>query len=536
MIRNMSIAKKISVIIVISLLGLIVIGFIAINNSNSGYNSFIFIDKEIKRVNELKKVRENIQNIQASYTSLIGGFAAYEGTDIAINNSVKLIDSFIENKKNKFNPQELELFNKFVADWSRAKPIIKKIKPAIADEDDDLIRQLMEDEWVLVYFDVLKKVNKFYVYINQEVDDEIISTQNRLSQNTNIMYVLLPMIVGLVLFISLFISRIISKPLKSISRQLQSNNGDDLTMRLNVDSQDEIGVIANSFDVFFQNLSGVFTTIKDSAKNNETVANRASIISIEVAEKTKHEQLLVKASAQKGEEVRNALENSLEVVEKSNQDILETNNKINFVKNDILDLVSNINQASLVESELAAKLSHLSEDTQQVKNVLTVISDIADQTNLLALNAAIEAARAGEHGRGFAVVADEVRKLAERTQKSLSEIDSTISVIVQAIVESSDDMNKNSQSVNELSNKSHLIEQNISDVGTMMSNTSQASSESLKDFKVMSHTTTELIAEIEKINEVSLENGRKVEEVVQYMKGLNSSSKDLNTNLMKFKT
>ena len=97
------------------------------------------------------------------------------------------------------------------------------------------------------------------------------------------------------------------------------------------------------------------------------------------------------------------------------------------------------------EEELSGKLIQLTQDTEQVKDVLSVISDIAEQTNLLALNAAIEAARAGEHGRGFAVVADEVRKLAERTQKSLAEINATINVVIQSISETSDAMIKNAE-------------------------------------------------------------------------------------------
>lgn len=103
------------------------------------------------------------------------------------------------------------------------------------------------------------------------------------------------------------------------------------------------------------------------------------------------------------------------------------------------------------EHVLAENLHSLTGNAQETKQILTVIGDIADQTNLLALNAAIEAARAGEHGRGFAVVADEVRKLAERTQKSLAETSATINVLIQAISDSSEALNHNMKEMIELS-------------------------------------------------------------------------------------
>lgn len=126
------------------------------------------------------------------------------------------------------------------------------------------------------------------------------------------------------------------------------------------------------------------------------------------------------------------------------------------------------------ENELADQLSQLTHDAQQTKEILTVIGEIAEQTNLLALNAAIEAARAGEHGRGFAVVADEVRKLAERTQKSLTESNATISVIVQGIGDSSDSMNSSAKEMEQLVEEVNNVKSKMGEVLDILNKLSAA--------------------------------------------------------------
>ncbi len=334
--------------------------------------------------------------------------------------------------------------------------------------------------------------------------------------------------------ITSYVEQLVSK-LSSLSDELKQGRG-DLTMQLPIKGNDEIAQTGKTINLFTSTMREILANTKELSNENSSIANELSTTSLETGKRVEESSSIMSQTAQKTKQIQENINASVEEAKQGEQNLQNANKAIDEVSHFVFKLTSQIEDSASKEVELSSKMISLSHETEQVKDILNIINDISEQTNLLALNAAIEAARAGEHGRGFAVVADEVRVLAERTQKTLVEINSTISVIVQSIADASEEMDQNSKNASHLAKISEEVKEKMKMMNEVIKQTLELNSHSVQSYIQTNEDLNEITQSIVEVDELSSQNARSVEEIAKASEHLNKMTQGLSDKLNGFAT
>ncbi|HBC3550438.1 methyl-accepting chemotaxis protein [Vibrio parahaemolyticus] len=364
-----------------------------------------------------------------------------------------------------------------------SEPSLRQVSSQLGNRNASVVDYSIDGSDKVMFIDEIGFGDKHW-YLMVGMDKGKVFEKLNATKRNSIIITLICSVLSIV--VTMLILNLLYRPiiaLKETVLNLSSGDG-DLTQRLIVKTDDDIGTIAKGINEFIEQLQNLMLQVKEVAKELESNATELKMSSTDnsqvLGQHAQETDMIVTAieemSATANTVAQNASESSAQTQDAAS--IGEASIKIlNEAKSNVSQLVLNVEKTS-------SQMSHLTKETESISGILNVIGDIADQTNLLALNAAIEAARAGEQGRGFAVVADEVRALAKRTQESTVEVENALS---------------------------RLLAGN-NDVLGLMESTRNESKKSLESTESVNATLNELVSQIMSVRDLSFQIATAAEE------------------------
>ncbi len=337
------------------------------------------------------------------------------------------------------------------------------------------------------------------------------------------------------IIISIIMKSIIIAPINKTVEVIEGVARGDLTRRIDVTSRDEIGVLAEHFNRLVERLHEAIIQVAGSSNEVSSAAGMLDSATEHMATGVEEAAMQVNSVAAASEEMSKTtseIAQNCVVAAKSSE---KANSSASSGEKIIQDTIEVMNRINNRVKESAEIIKNLGVRSEQIGEIVGLINDVADQTNLLALNAAIEAARAGEHGRGFAVVADEVRKLAERTSDATKEIRGTIqsmqSETKKAVVSMEDGVNDVGQGTVEAAKSGEALKDILHQINKVTSEINQIAVASEEE----TATTNEIASSIQQISQVMQETSKRIQGNAEASAKLANLSKTLQEMVGQFR-
>jgi methyl-accepting chemotaxis protein len=539
MLNDMKISSRLMIIVTTLLVAMLAVGgmgLYAANHANQSMHS-VYVDRLVPLVQLDTVARKMLINRIAIANAVIHPEGMREYIE-----EVKGTKSVIDKNWDAYMTSYMESDEKALADKfkeARGQFVEQGIKPALVamgNGNVEELKRLQSTALRPLYEPARESLDSLIELQARESEKLYLEGDAQFSTIRTVSIVLIVLSGLLGMGLALLVIRGINTAVSDLQTVMVKMASDgDLNVRAKIFGQDEIGQTASAFNGLIDGFSAIIRQVSCSAKTVSSTAANLSSASLQIAQGSQAQSEAAASTAAAVEEITVSIQsvasNADDVRRLSEQSLQQTQ----LGNQNVHSMVGEISRVQDAVQLIAGSVKEFVDSTRSIAGMTQQVKDIADQTNLLALNAAIEAARAGEQGRGFAVVADEVRKLAEKSAQSANEIDRVTNSLNKQSTHVEETVQSGLRSLAATQEQVERVSAVLSEAGALVEQSNHGVSDIASSVHEQSSASTQIARNVEKIAQMSEENHAAVDSNTQEVVRLEQLSRELQSAVSRFK-